>query len=331
MTKRRYIAAASLAAAALALSACSGTPAAEETTAAPAETDYYPITVTDMAGNEVTIESADKVGVTDNRFFQVAANWDLPVVTAPLGLFSDENPLKDDPNIADIGDHGEPDFEKIVEADPDVIINGYRFGGDTAQGVIDAAPEAAFIDMNVPEDSDMTVDEYVTESLTLMGEVFNKKDEAEDLIAEFHDALDKAKESYNPDTKVMGLITSGGEISYSNPTDGRGASVFFNLLDLTPALDAEGSDNHTGDSVSLETLAGANADVFIVLDRDAAVGEGEVTPALELINSSAALSAVPAVENEAIYVFPADYYLTEDVYAYITVLNGLIEVFDAQK
>lgn len=330
MTKRRYIAAASLAAAALALSACSGSPAAEETTAAPAETDYYPVTVTDMAGNEVTIESADQVGVTDNRFFQLAADWDLPVVVAPRDLMSPSNPLADDESILNTGTHGEPDFEKIVEADPDVIINGYRYGGDTAQGVIDAAPDAAFVDMNVPEDSDMSVDEYVTESLTLMGEIFNKEDEAKDLIAEFHDAVEKAKDAYNPDTTVMGLITSGGEISYSNPFDGRGASIFFNLLDLTPALDSEGTDGHTGDSVSLEALAAANADVFMVLDRDAAVGEGEVTPALELINTSAALSSVPAVQNEAIYVFPSDYYLTEDVFAYITVLNGLEKIFSEQ-
>lgn len=329
MTKRRLAAVASLAlVSALALSACAGTPAATETTTpAPAE-DYYPVTVTDLAGNEVTIESADSVAVTDNRFFQLAADWDLPVTVAPRDLMSPNNPLADDEEILNIGTHGEPDFEKIVAADPDLIINGYRFGGDTAQGVKDAAPDAAFVDMTAPED--VSADEYVVQSLTLLGEVFNKEDEAEALIDEFHAAVKKAKDAYNPETTVMGLITSGGEINYANPVDGRGASIFFSLLDLTPALDSEGSENHTGDSVSLEALAAANADVFIVLDRDAAVGEGEVTPALELINSSAALATVPAVVNEAIYVFPGDYYLTEDVFAYISVLNGLAKVFDAQ-
>ncbi|MFT3797263.1 ABC transporter substrate-binding protein [Microbacterium sp.] len=327
MNTRRFTAAASLAlVSALALAACASTPEAAETT--PAAEDYYPITVTDLAGNEVTIDSADSVAITDNRFFQLAADWDLAITVAPRDLMSPNNPLADDEDILNIGTHGEPDFEKIVAADPDLVINGYRFGGEeNAQGVKDAAPDAAFIDMTAPDDT--TADEYVVQSLTLMGEVFNKKDEAAALIAEFHDALDEAKSAYDPATTVMGLITSGGEINYSNPTDGRGASIFFSLLELTPALDAEGSEGHTGDSVSLEALAGANADVFMVLDRDAAVGEGEVTPALELINGSAALAAVPAVQNGAIYVFPSDYYLTEDVFAYIAVLNGLAKTFQA--
>ncbi|MCC2030260.1 ABC transporter substrate-binding protein [Microbacterium tenebrionis] len=329
MSMPRTLAAAAFGAVSLlALAGCSSAPADAEAPETAAE-DYYPITVTDMAGNEVTIESAESVAITDNRFFQLAADWDLPISVAPRDLMSPENPLADDEEILNIGTHSEPDFEQIVAADPDLVINGYRFSGEeNAQGVQDAAPDAAFVEMTGPEDQ--SVDEYVAESLTLMGEVFDRKDEAAALIEEFQAAVDGAKAAYDADSTVMGLITSGGEINYANPIDGRGSSIFFDLLDLTPALDAEGSENHTGDSVSLEALAGANADHLIVLDRDAAVGEGEVTPALDLINSSAALANVPAVTNESIYVFPADYYLTEDVFAYTTVLNGLADLF-AQK
>lgn len=307
---------------------------AEETTSEEATTEaeddgaYYPVTVTDMAGNEVTIESADSVAVTDNRFFQLAADWDLPVTVAPRDLMSPNNPLATDESILNIGTHGEPDFEQIVAADPDLVINGYRFGGDTAQGVEDAAPDAAFVDMTGPDDQ--SVDEYVTESLTLMGEIFNKKDEAAALVDEFHTAVEDAKAAYDPATKVMGLVTSGGEINYSNPLDGRGSSIFFNLLELTPALDAEGSSDHTGDSVSLEALAQANADYFLVLDRDAAFADSENAPALELIGGSAALANVPAVQNQAIYIMPSDYYLTEDVFAYDAVLEGLTELFSTK-
>lgn len=328
MTLRRLAAVAPLALASLlVVTACSSTPAATETSAAPAA-DYYPVTVTDLAGNEVTIESAESVAITDNRFFQLAADWDLPITVAPRDLMSPNNPLKDDENILNIGSHGEPDYEQIVAADPDLVITGYRFGGEeTAKGVRDAAPDAAIVDTNTPEG--MSADEYVVESLTLLGDVFNKKDEAAALIAEFHDAVDTAKGAYDTETTVMGLVTSGGEINYSNPTDGRGASIFFSLLGLTPALETDGTTTDSGDTVSLEALAAANADVLIVLDRDAAVGEGEVTPALDLIKSSGALASVPAVVNDAIYVFPADYYLTEDVFAYIAVLNGLTEVFSS--
>jgi iron complex transport system substrate-binding protein len=314
----------------LALGGCAATSDPAETEKPVASEDYYPVTVTDMAGNEVTIESADSVAVTDNRFFQLAADWDLPVTVAPLDLFSPENPLKGSSDILNIGLHTEPDFEQIVAADPDLVVNGYRFSSEeNAKGVQDAAPDAAFLDMTGPEDQ--SADEFVVESLTLMGEVFNRKDEAEALVEEFHAALDEAKSAYDSEKTVMGLVTSGGEINYSNPTDGRGASIFFDLVGMTPALDVEGSSDHTGDNVSLEALAQANADYLLVLDRDAAVSEeGQtVVPALELITGSAALANVPAVQNEAITVMPADYYLTEDVFAYIAVLNGLTELFES--
>ncbi|GAA1962238.1 ABC transporter substrate-binding protein [Microbacterium aquimaris] len=330
MFRARSVATLSLvAASALLLAGCAGSSEPDATAAAATDDDYYPVTVTDMAGNEVTIESADAVGITDNRFFGIAEAWDLPVVVAPRVLMSENNSLKTDEEILDTGSHGEPDLEQFVAADPDLIINGYRYGGDTSEAVQEVAPDAAFVSMDAAEE--LTADEYVVQSVTLMGEVFNKQDEATALIEEFETAIDEASAAYDPSETVMGLITSGGEINYSNPTDGRGASIFFELVGLTPALDTSGSSDHTGDSVSLEALAEANADYFLVLDRDAAVSEEgeEATPALELINSSAALSTVPAVENQAIYVMPADYYLTEDVFAYITVLNGLTETFSA--
>ncbi|MFV0435728.1 MAG: ABC transporter substrate-binding protein [Leucobacter sp.] len=316
--------------AALALTGCSSSAPAETDTDTAASADgYYPVTVTDMAGNEVTIESAESVAITDNRFFQLAADWDLPITAAPVDLMSPNNPLIDDTGILNLGTHNEPDFEKLVEADPDLIINGYRFSGDTEKGVKDAAPDAAFVSMDVPED--MSASEYTAQSLDLMGKVFNREAEAEKLTSEFEEAVKKAKDAYDPETTVLGVLTAGGEVNYSNPTDGRGASVFFSLLDLTPALDTEGSTSHTGDEVSIEALAGTDADVLLVLDRDAAAGEGEVKPAVEVIEGSTALAKLPAVKNDAIYIMPDDYYVTEDVFAYIAVLNGLAEVFEAQK
>jgi iron complex transport system substrate-binding protein len=309
---------------ALVLAGCSAPADADD---APSADDYYPVTVTDMAGNEVTIESVDNVSVTDNRFFQIAADWDLPISVAPRQLMSPNNPLKDDEDILDSGNHREVDYETFVAADPDVIISGYRYGFEVGDGVREAAPDAAFVVMDGPEGQ--PVDEYVVESVTLLGEIFNKQSEAQQIVDEFEAALGAARDAYDPETTVMGLITAGGEINYSNPTDGRGASIFFDLLGLTPALETEGSQDHMGDSVSLEAFAQAQADVLFVLDRDAAVSEEgqQVIPALELITGSAALAGIPAVQNDAIYVMPGDYYLTEDVFAYIAVLDGLAELF----
>lgn len=300
------------------------TGAAEETANVACE---YPLTVTDMAGNEVTVESADSVVVTDNRAFAILNEWGIQPTAAPRTLMSANSSWKTDESILDTGSHTEPDFDKVIAADPDLIINGYRYR-DHADAMKSAAPDAAFIDMT----SDLDAKDFTVQTVTMLGDAFCKQDEAAALIAEFDAAVAETKAAYDPTMTVMGLVTSANEIRYSNPTDGRGASVFFTLLDLTPALDEDGSSNHQGDDISIEAIAQANADFFLVLDRDAAVsGDEETTPALELINGSAALADVTAVKNQAIYIMPADYYLTEDIFAYIDVLNGLRDAFQAQK
>lgn len=298
--------------------------AAEQTADAACE---YPMVVTDMAGNEVTIDSADSVLVTDNRVFAVLNEWGVHPSAAPRVLMSPNNSWAEDETILDTGSHGEPDFDQVIVADPDLIINGYRYG-DHADALKKAAPDAAFIDMT----SDLDPHEFAVQSTTLMGEVFCKQDEAAALISDFDDAIAQTEAAYDPAMTVMGLVTSGNEIRYSNPVDGRGASIFFTLLDLTPALDEAGSTNHQGDDISIEAIAQANPGFFLVLDRDASfAGTEESTPALELINGSAALAQTPAVENQAMYIMPADYYKTEDIYAYIDVLDGLRSAFEAQK
>lgn len=315
------------AAALLALAGCSSAPTGQEAKEKPAAAAkaQYPVTVTDMAGNEVTIESADSVVVTDNRLFRLVADWGIDLSAAPRALMSPENPLKADESILDLGTHAEPDFEKVVEADPDLIVNGYRYGGH-AEDMKKAAPDAAFIDMTNDE---LSTDEYLVDSVELLGEVFGKQDEAKAVIDDFHAAVAAAKEAYDPDTTVMGLVTSGNEIRYSSPKDGRGSSIFFDLVGLTPALQSEGSTNDKGDDISIEAIAQSDADFFLVLDREAAFADSESSPALELINSSSALENVPAVQNKAIYVMPDDFYLTEDIVAYTTVLDGLTKAFSA--
>ncbi|MGN7978045.1 ABC transporter substrate-binding protein [Microbacterium sp. 22195] len=315
------------AAALLALAGCSSAPAGQEAKEKPAAAAkaQYPVTVTDMAGNEVTIESADSVVVTDNRLFRLVADWGIDLSAAPRALMSPENPLKADESILDLGTHAEPDFEKVVEADPDLIVNGYRYGGH-AEDMKKAAPDAAFIDMTNDE---LSTDEYLVDSVELLGEVFGKQDEAKAVIDDFHAAVAAAKDAYDPDTTVMGLVTSGNEIRYSSPKDGRGSSIFFDLVGLTPALQSEGSTNDKGDDISIEAIAQSDADFFLVLDREAAFADSESSPALELINSSSALANVPAVQNKAIYVMPDDFYLTEDIVAYTTVLDSLTKAFSA--
>lgn len=87
-----------------------------------AEACSYPMTVTDMVGNEVTIDSVDSVVVTDNRMFAVLNEWGIHPGRA---AHPHERRIhwKNDESILDTGSPGEPNFEQVVAADPTIIIN----------------------------------------------------------------------------------------------------------------------------------------------------------------------------------------------------------------
>jgi iron complex transport system substrate-binding protein len=129
---------------------------------------------------------------------------------------------------------------------------------------------------------------------------------------------------------VVGLITSGGEISYAAPVTGRSIGVLFPTLGLTPAIEQAAEDTSHGDDISVEAIAAANPDWIIVLDRDGAgVGEGEYRPAAELIGGSEALAAVTAVAQDQIVYLDPDFYLTEDIQAYTTLYAQIAQAFSA--
>ena len=131
----------------------------------------------------------------------------------------------------------------------------------------------------------------------------------------------------------MGLVTSGGNINYAAPGTGRSVGPLFPTLDLTPALEQDGSTNHMGDEVSLEAIAQANPEWLIVLDRDQSVASDEpgYSPAKDLIKGSEALQNVNAVKNDHIILAPDGFYVAEDVLLYTDFLNSIADAFEAAK
>ena len=166
-----------------------------------------------------------------------------------------------------------------------------------------------------------------------MGEVFNKEKDAEKLIADFDQALERAKKAYNPDQKVMAINVSGSEIGYVAPGKGRFFGPLYDLVGMTPAMEVENtSDNHKGDDISVEAIAQSNPDVMLVLDRDAAISSGEsAKPAQEVIEESDALANVKAVKDKKVILAPSDTYTNENIITYTEMLNQMADTFEQSK
>lgn len=284
------------------------------------------VTITDNYGEvEVPVNPASVVAL-DNHVFQTLSDWDVELVAAPKGIMGTVWPeYTEDESVADVGNHGEPDLEAVIAASPELIIGGYRFQS-YYDDLVAQNPGSVVIDL-APREGEDAVTELQRQT-TALGEIFGHEDEAAALNEELDSAIASASENYNGTDTVVGLITSGGEISYAAPGSGRSVGPVFTALGLTPAIETEAEDPTHGDDISVEAIAEANPDWIIVLDRDGAVPpEGEYVPATSVIEDSEALAGVTAVQEGQIIVLDPAFYLTEDIQSYTTLYSQIADAF----
>ncbi len=318
------------AAALLALTACGGS-ATGNTTAVPESGSAGSVTVEDNNGKHTIKTPLTSVVATDNRTFETLADWGVPLTAGAVALMPDTISYKKDATVIDLGSHREPNLEAIVAVDPTVIVNGQRFAqyhDDFAK----LAPNATVLELD-PRDGE-PFDSELKRQITVLGDVFGKQSEAKKLNADFDAAVERVKNAYNKDQSVMGVITSGGNINYSAPGNGRTLGPLFDILDLTPALEVkDASTDHQGDDISVEAIAKSQPDWILVMDRDAAVSANDASyqPANALLETSDALKNVPATKDGNIVYMPADSYTNEGIQTYTEFLNTFAAALEAKK
>ncbi|QQU77567.1 ABC transporter substrate-binding protein [Corynebacterium striatum] len=327
---------ASVAALSMALAACSS---AEESTSGSSDTsaasssETTEITLEDNFGEKKIATPVTVPAVTDNRAFEILANWDVKIAAAPLKLVPSavRDVYNKDTVAADLGSHREPDLEALVAAEPDVIWNGQRFE-QYQEDIEKLVEDVPVVDFEPRDDKDFF--EELKRHTKALGQTFGHEEDAAKLIKDFDAAAKRAKEAYDPSKKVMAVNTSGGEIGYIAPKIGRTYGPVFDLIGMTPALEVpEGTDDHEGDDISVEAIAESNPDWILVMDRDAAISkEGkEHVPGDKLVNENAALKNVTAVKEGNVYVAPADTYVNESIITYTEILNALADAFEKQS
>lgn len=335
MSLRRFktiAAAAASGALALSLAACGGSGPTTATSTAPSgSASASTIEVESNLGKHSITAPPQNVVALDNRTFSLLDSWGVKVKAGAVKLMRPDLSYKKD-GTTDIGNHREPNLELIVAAQPDVVISGQRFTqfNDEIKKLV---PNAQVVDLSPRDGEDFAAE--LKRQVTEMGRIFAKEAEATKLVEDFDAAVARAKAAYDPGQKVLGVITSGGEINFAAPTQGRSVGPAFDVLGLTPALKVEGSStNHEGDDVSVEAIADANPDWILVLDRDAAVAanNGETyKPANELLKSSAALQNVTAVKKGQIVYMPQYTYIDEGLTTYTEFFNAIADAMEKAK
>ncbi len=288
------------------------------------------VEVEDNNGPQSVEVPPKSVVATDNRTFETLEAWGVTLTAAARTLMPATNSYKDDESIIDLGNHREPDLEAVVAAEPTLIINGQRFA-DYHDDFVKFAPEAVILELDPREDQPFA--DELKRQVSVLGQIFAKETEAEQLAADLDAAIERVSAAYNGSDTVMAVNTSGGEIGYIAPGKGRALGWTFEALGFVPALEVEGaSDDHEGDDISVEAIADSNPAWILVMDRDAAVSadDPEFTPANELLESSEALAGVTAVTAGNIVYMPADTYTNESIQTYTEFFTSLADALEAK-
>ncbi|TCZ74032.1 siderophore ABC transporter substrate-binding protein [Paenibacillus albiflavus] len=287
------------------------------------------VEITDAHGTVTVPVNPKNVIALDSRAFETLADWNIKLVAAPKDVMPADSTYVKDDSVKNIGNHREPNLEIIAAANPELVIIGQRFANHY-EAIKKLVPNAAVIDLNfdVSEKADKPGENLANgfKDITItLGQIFDKNEEAKQLVADFDKAIEDVKSAYNGSDTVMGVEVSGGNIGFSAPGFGRVWGPMFEIFGWKPALEIKNAtSDHKGDEISVEAIAKSNPDWLLVVDRDAAVSSTtDAVPAQDVINKSPALQKVTAITKGQIVYAPNDTYTNESIQTFIEIFKNL--------
>lgn len=249
-----------------------------------------------------------------------------------MGLPKGENNASLGDTIADtyesedyvnLGGLKEPDYEALAALDPEIImIHGRQSNSAVISELEKAAPNAEII--HVAADNSNYFED-VKEMTMFIGEMYDVEDKAQELVDDLDAQLAEVNEKVTAaELPMLFVQTNGGNLSFHG-VGGR-YDFLYNDFGFTSAGEQEeaeeNTDNH-GNEISYEFIAETNPALILLMDRGAAVSEGEATSTDVLVNE--VTSGVDAIENDNVYELnPQNWYLNAG--GYLTAMSQIEEL-----
>ncbi|MUK89802.1 ABC transporter substrate-binding protein [Ornithinibacillus sp. L9] len=195
-----------------------------------------------------------------------------------------------------IGSLKEPDFEKISEIDPDLIIISGRQATLYDQ-LMEIAPT-----IHLGVDTTNYMESFKT-NMNIVGEIFDKKDEIEEELSTIDEAIaslnDKASSS-----EENGLIILANDDKISAYGTNSRFGIIHDVFGVTPVDEGIEASTH-GMNVTFEYVKEQDPDLLYVIDRTAAVG-GESSA--EQIVENTLMENTKAYQNDNIFYLDPDFW-----------------------
>ncbi|WP_412762379.1 siderophore ABC transporter substrate-binding protein [Peribacillus simplex] len=192
----------------------------------------------------------------------------------------------------------EPDFEKINEIAPDLIL----ISGRQSEAYEELSKIAPTVFVGVDTTKYM---ESFEENVTLLGKIFDKEDEAAKELASVEENIKALKEKAPTDKTGLIVLSSGGKVSAYGPDSRFG--IIHDVFGV-PAVDDKLEVSTHGQSISFEYIAEKNPDYLFVVDRDAVAGDGAA--AKKTVENDIVKNTKAFKEGNIIYLDPNYWYLS---------------------
>lgn len=216
-----------------------------------------------------------------------------------------------------VGSLFEPDYEAINAAEPDLVI----LGGRSRIKFDEVSQIAPTIDLSVDSEP---FTEALKANIVTLGEIFDRKDKAAELVATFDDKVQELKKSAADAGSALILVTNAGKVGAYGPNSRVG--WLHKEIGFKPVENDIDDRFHGGDVVSFEYILEKDPDWLFVIDRDAGVGNAGNSAQATLDNELVARTQ--AFQNDHIvYLDPQAAYVVSAGYTSVSKL--LDEVRDA--
>ena len=193
----------------------------------------------------------------------------------------------------------EPDFEKLAEINPDLIIISGR-QADLYDQLSEIAP-TIYLDVDTTD--------YMNsfeKNVSVIGEIFEKEDEAQAELDKIQEQIDAtAKKAKEADKSGLIILANDDKISAYGPSSRFG--LIHDLLGVTPIDENIEASTH-GMNVSFEYVTEKDPDMLYVVDRGAVVG-GESSAAV-IVENKLMEKTKAYQEDNIIYLNPEYWYLS---------------------
>ena len=262
----------------------------------------YPLTVTDMAGREVTLEAAPE-RIVSGYYISSSACIALGLTDKMVGIEdkSTKRPIYQlaAPALIDLPNVGSAkafDLETCIATEPDLVILPMK-QKDTAETLTEMGIPTLLV---LPESH-----EQLMEMFTLIGTATGTMDKAEALIGYYNTKLAEVAAltaNLTEEEKPVVYLGSTSDILRTAPAEMYQASL-IGAAGGKNAGDALSGNNWT--DIDNETFLTMNPDVIVIPTDNFAVSAPEYT--VEDVLANATFADVTAVKNGAVYQMPVGY------------------------